>query len=81
MIVMKEEEIKDHLISLDREFRHLVEEHHLYEGKLNDLLNRHPWTEQDHLSEVKFKKRKLQLKDQMSSKIQKFRNELSQQAT
>jgi uncharacterized protein YdcH (DUF465 family) len=80
-MMMKEEEIKEHLMSANPEFRRLVEEHKLYEGKLHDLLNRHYLTEQDHVEEVRLKKKKLQLKDQMNSMIQKFRNQLSHQHT
>ena len=80
-MMMKEEEIKDHLMSADAEFRRLVEEHRQHEEKLNELLNRHHMTEHDHLEEIKLKKKKLHLKDQMNSMIQKFRNELSHQHT
>ena len=77
--MMKEEEIKEHLMSSSPEYRRLAEEHREYEGKLQELHNRHHMTEQDHVEEVTFKKRKLQLKDQMNSMIQKLRNELSHQ--
>jgi uncharacterized protein YdcH (DUF465 family) len=80
-MMMKEEEIKDHLMSANDEFRRLVEEHRLYEGKLHDLLSRHHMSEQDRLDEIRIKKKKLHLKDQMNSMIQKFRNELSHQHT
>ena len=80
-MLMKEEEIKEHLMSANPEFRRLVEEHKQYEGQLNDLHNRHHMTEQDHIEEVRLKKKKLHLKDQMNSMIQKFRNELSHQHT
>ena len=80
-MMMKEEEIKDHLMSADPEFRRLVEEHKEYEGQLYDLHSRHRMTEQDHLEEIRLKKRKLHLKDQMNSMIQKFRNEPSHQHT
>lgn len=80
-MMMKEEEIKEHLISANPEFRRLVEEHKQYEGQLNELLSRHHMTEQDHLEEIRLKKKKLHLKDQMNSMIQKFRNELSHQTT
>ncbi len=79
--MMKEEEIKDHLISANPEFRRLAEEHKLYEGQLAELHSRHHMTEQDHLDEIRLKKKKLQLKDQMNSMIQKARNELSHQHT
>ena len=80
-MMMKEEEIKEHLMSANPEFRRLVEEHKHCEVKLEGLLNRHPMTEQDHLEEVRLKKKKLHLKDQMNSIVQKFRTELSHQHT
>jgi uncharacterized protein YdcH (DUF465 family) len=79
--MMKEEEIKDHLMSANPEFRRLVEEHKQYEGKLHELHSRHRLSEQDRIEEVMLKKKKLHLKDQMNSMIQKFRNELSHQHT
>jgi uncharacterized protein YdcH (DUF465 family) len=80
-MMMKEEEIKEHLMSADPEFRHLFEEHKVHQGQLAELLGRHHMTEQDHVEEVRLKKKKLQLKDQMNSIVQKFRNELSHQHT
>ena len=80
-MMMKEEEIKEHLISENAEFRRLCEEHKLYEGKLNELLNRHHMTEHDRLEEIQLKKKKLHLKDQMNSIISRFRSELSHQHT
>ena len=80
-MMMKEEEIKEHLMSSNPDFRRLVEEHKQYEGQLEELLNRHHMTDQDHIEEIRLKKKKLQLKDQMNSMIQKYRNELSHQHT
>jgi uncharacterized protein YdcH (DUF465 family) len=80
-MMMKEEEIKEHLMSANPDFRRLVEEHKQYEGQLEALLNRHHMSDQDHLEEVRLKKKKLQLKDQMNSMIQKFRTEPSHQHT
>ena len=79
--MMKEEEIKERLMSANPEFRRLVEEHQQYEGKLAEIQNRHHMTDQDRLEEINLKKKKLHLKDQMNSMIQKFRNELSHQHT
>ena len=76
---MKEEEIKEHLMSSSPEYRRLAEEHRHYEGKLRELSSRHHLTEHDQVEEVTLKKKKLQLKDQMNSMVQKFRNELSHQ--
>jgi uncharacterized protein len=79
--MMKEEEIKEHLMSANPEFRRLVDEHKQYADKLEQLLGKHYMSEQDRLDEITLKKKKLQLKDQMNSMIQKFRNELSHQHT
>lgn len=76
--MMKEDEIKEHLMSSNPGFRRLVEEHRQYEGRLEELNRRH-MTEQDHLEEVQLKKKKLHLKDQMNSMIHKFRSELTHQ--
>src|SRR5207237_6036465 len=78
MMIMKEEEIKERLISSNPEFRRLAEEHKHYEGKLEELQNRHHMTEQDHIEELLLKKKKLHLKDQMNSMIQKIQSEASQ---
>jgi len=72
-MMMKEEEIKEHLISSSPEFRRLVEEHKQHEGRLQELLNRHHMTDNDHLEEIQLKKKKLQLKDQMNEMISKFK--------
>jgi uncharacterized protein YdcH (DUF465 family) len=80
-MMMKEEEIKEHLMSANPEFRRLVEEHRQYEGKLEEMKNRPHMTEHDHLEEVTLKKKKLHIKDRMNSIIQKFRDELSHQHT
>ena len=79
--MMKEEEIKDQLMSSNPEFRRLVEEHRHYEGRLETLKKLHHMTEQDHLDEVQLKKKKLQLKDQMNFIIAKYRDEMSHQHT
>jgi uncharacterized protein YdcH (DUF465 family) len=78
--MMKEEEIKEHLMSANPEFRRLVDEHKQYEGKLAEIHNRQHMTDQDRLEEITLKKKKLHLKDQMNSMVQKFR-ELSHQHT
>jgi uncharacterized protein YdcH (DUF465 family) len=79
--MMKEEEIKEHLMSSSSDFRRLAEEHLQHEKKLQELLSHPHISEQDHLEEITLKKKKLQLKDQMNSLVLKFRNELSHQPT
>ena len=77
--MMKEEEIKEHLMSSSADFRRLAEEHHQHEARLKEILSHPHLSEQDHLEEIRIKKKKLQLKDQMNSMVLKFRSELSHQ--
>jgi len=79
--MMKEEEIKEHLMSSSPEFRLLAEEHRHFEVRLQELHGRHHMTDQDHLDEITFKKKKLQLKDQMNSMINRVRHEMDHQHT
>ena len=74
--MMKEEEIKEHLMSSSADFRRLAEEHHQLKAKLQELLSHPHLSEQDHLEEVRLKKKKLQLKDQMNSMVLKYKSEL-----
>jgi len=76
---MQEEEIKNHLMSSNLEFRRLADEHHQYEGKLQELQTHHYLSEQDLVEEAVLKKKKLHLKDEMNTLIRNFRNELSHQ--
>ena len=78
-MMMKEEEIKSHLMSSSPEFRLLAEEHRHFEVKLQEMHGRHHMTEQDHLDEVTFKKKKLQIKDQMNAMINRVRHEMAHQ--
>ena len=80
-MMMKEEEIKELLMSANPEFRRLVEEHKQYEGRFAELINRQHMTERDHLEEIELKKKKLHLKDQMNAMISRFRNEPTHQHT
>ena len=80
-MMMKEEDIKERLMSENPEFRRLVEEHKQYEGRLEELHDRQHMTDHDHLEEIQLKKKKLHLKDQMNAMISKFRSELSHQHT
>ena len=76
---MQEDEIKQQLMSSSPEFRRLVEEHHQFEGKLEELQTHHFLSEQDLIEEATMKKKKLHLKDEMNLLIRNFRNEMSHQ--
>lgn len=61
------EELKRQLLQNDEEFRQLATQHHDLDEKLHDLTTRNYLSEPEQLEEVRLKKRKLQLKDQMES--------------
>ncbi|MBI4457046.1 MAG: DUF465 domain-containing protein [Acidobacteria bacterium] len=66
---MRDEEIKDHLISTDSEFRKLMEQHHSYDEQLDKLTRKPFLSEEERLVETVLKKKKLALKDQMQARI------------
>lgn len=71
----QDEEIREHLLSTNLEFRRLVDEHHSYEAKLQSLVGQSQVTPEQQLEQVNLKKRKLNLKDQMSQMIQHYRHQ------
>lgn len=76
---MQDEEIKQQLMSSSAEFRRLVEEHHQFEGRLQELQTHHFLSEKDLIEEATLKKKKLHTKDEMNTLIRTFRNEMSHQ--
>ncbi|MDZ7637763.1 MAG: DUF465 domain-containing protein [Bryobacterales bacterium] len=63
------DELKDQLIESSDEFRTMAEEHTALEKRLDELSARPYLTEDEQMEEVKLKKLKLHLKDQMEGKI------------
>ena len=59
------DELKRQLLQTDEEFRQLATQHHDLDEKLHNLATRSYLSEPEQLEEVKLKKRKLHLKDQM----------------
>jgi uncharacterized protein YdcH (DUF465 family) len=59
------DELKAHLMENNEEFRRLATQHSEYKKKLKDMASRHYLTEEEKIEEVRLKKVKLHLKDQM----------------
>jgi uncharacterized protein YdcH (DUF465 family) len=68
-------QVRDQLLASNENFRKLLEEHSQYSQRLEALITRKYLTEDEKLEEVRLKKLKLRLKDQMESLEQKFRND------
>jgi uncharacterized protein YdcH (DUF465 family) len=66
-----QEELKAHLIATDEEFRRLHSQHSDYDRMLEALEAKHALTEAEQIEEVRLKKLKLHLKDQMMEILHK----------
>ncbi len=71
-----EAELRQQLLAGNEEFKRLAAEHQSYDDQLEQLSHRHHLTDAERLQEITLKKRKLMLKDQMYSIVQKYRKEL-----
>ena len=65
------EELKAHLMASDETFRALCEQHASYDQKVAILEAKHAPTPEDELEEVRLKKKKLHLKDQIMEILHK----------
>ena len=66
-------EVRDQLLASNEIFRKLAEEHSQYAQRLDALVTKKYLSEDEKLEEVRLKKLKLRLKDQMESLEQQFR--------
>jgi len=66
---------RDQLFASHEEFRKLVLEHTQYEKRLDSLTQKRYLTDDEKLEEVRLKKLKLRLKDQMQSIERQFQHQ------
>ena len=66
---------RDQLIASHEEFRKLATEHTQYEKRLDSLTQKRYLTDDEKLEEIRLKKLKLRLKDQMESIEREFRQQ------
>lgn len=70
-------QVRDQLLASNDFFRKLVEEHSQYSQRLDALVTKKYLSEEEKLEEVRLKKLKLRLKDQMESLEKQFRTSQS----
>jgi len=66
--------VRESLLSSNDEFRRLVQEHSQYSQRLESLISKRYLSEDEKLEEVRLKKLKLRLKDQMEGLERQFRS-------
>ena len=74
--LIPEAELRDQLLKDNAEYRRLAAEHESYDHQLENLSNKHFLSEEEQLQEKTLKKKKLALKDQMYSMVQKYRKQM-----
>jgi uncharacterized protein len=79
--LIPEAELRSQLLKVNDEFRRLAEEHQSYDHQLDDLASKHFLSEEEQLQEKYLKKKKLILKDQMYSMVQKYRKQMEAEAS
>ncbi len=66
-------QVRDQLLASNEQFRRLVDEHSQYSQRLESLINKKYLSEDEKIEDVRLKKLKLRLKDQMESLEQTYR--------
>jgi uncharacterized protein len=72
---LTQEELKAYLMETDEQFKRLSVQHSEFKRQLEELHSRAHLSEQDLLEEVRIKKLKLRLKDQMQEMMDRYRTE------
>ena len=67
------DELKAHLMATDENFRTLAEQHSNYDHQLVELEAKEELTEEEQVEEVRLKKLKLRLKDQMAEMMNRYK--------
>lgn len=71
--------LREQLIASHDEFRRLAHEHNQYSQRLNSLIDKRYLNDDEKVEEVRLKKLKLRLKDQMELIEQQYRQQQLQQ--
>ena len=70
-----QDDLKAHLMATSEEFRALATQHAQFHKKLEELEAKNHLTEEEQVEEVRLKKQKLRLKDQMNEMLARGRTQ------
>jgi uncharacterized protein YdcH (DUF465 family) len=73
MEITQQEELKAHLMATSEEFRNLVRQHAEYDRRIETLETTNRLSEEEQMEEVRLKKLKLHLKDQITDWLGRYR--------
>jgi hypothetical protein len=73
MDVTLQDDLKAHLIATDEHFRELAGQHSELDRKVQELEEKHALSEEEQLEEVRLKKVKLRLKDEMAEIMSRYK--------
>ena len=68
-------QVRDQLLASNQEFKRLADEHSQYSQQLDSLIQKKYLSEEEKVEEVRLKKLKLHLKDQMETLEQQYRSD------
>ena len=69
------QDLKGYLVATNEQFRELADQHHNYDEQLRELSSKTYLNDEEQLEEVKLKKLKLRLKDEMQRIMQQHKKE------
>ncbi len=75
MEALNQDELKAHLMQTNEEFRQLAAQHAELKKQVEAIEAKAHLTEEDELEEVRIKKQKLHLKDQMAEIMNRYKTE------
>ena len=73
MDVTIQDDLKAHLMATDEHFRKIAGQHSEYDHRLQELEAKHALSDEEQLEEVRLKKLKLRLKDEMAEIMSRYK--------